>query len=314
MPEESQSSPPPSDRRSGRSADPASSDELDSLLAEAAALAADVSSELGGNDADRPDEAVNIPLESVDRETTEDVDARLEDLDALVGAAVNEVGSNAGPPAAPPTGAAPPVPSFMDEFTRPEEPVAPPASPVDHETTTTANTIGTGRAAGRDTALTPTTPESNVAPPAVPSFMDEFTRPDKPAENAPPAAVGKPAPAAPRPAAAFMASSTSLPNPARPQPIPSPAPTAGTIAVAEHPEGAEQVDPLDEIPREEPTEQVPDTPIMATCWRAGSRLADLLEVLDRPLHGIGQRIRTVVAWLAVALLVAAFVVFVLSLR
>ncbi len=313
MPEEPQSSPPPFGRPAGRSVDPASPDELDSLLAEAAALAADVSSELCESDHEQHHETVNVPLDSLDRDTAADVDARLEDLDALVGQAVNEVGSRDGSPTAQSSRTASQVPAFMDEFTRPEEPSAPAAPPASGQPAGKANPPGTDPHAARKASPVPAAPPAHSPPSAVPSFMDEFTRPDKSIAKPAPAARATATPPGAQPAAAPQPTRPNPPNGARPQPQHPPAPSTATAVLDEPVTEPNQEEPVDEPMTESLSGGPPDSPIMATCWRAGSRMADLLEMLDRPLRGVGQRVRSVVAFMSVALLVAAFIVFVLTL-
>lgn len=309
MPEEPHSSPPPSERPTGRFVDPASPDELDSLLAEAAALAADVSSELREDEPDSLNEAANVPLESLDRETTADVDARLEDLDALVGQAVREVGSRDESPSAQSSRTIPQVPAFMDEFTRPEQPTASAAMPANGTPDDKGSPAGVNHHAGRKPTQAPAVLPAHPAPPAVPSFMDEFTCPDESVATSAPAGLASSATPGPQSTAVIQPSRSDPKHSAPPQAQHPPAPAA----VDESSTETDPDEPLDEPLSEHPGEGPPNSPLMATCWRAGSRLADLLEVLDRPLRGVGQRIRLAVGWLSVTLLVAAFVVFILTL-
>lgn len=109
--------------------------ELDDALSQAAALAADLSEDVGTPEpGDRNREIADLsptlPRGAKPRIERIDMDQELSGLERAVSATAGEIGSAAGTSPAETKGTGPAVPDFMSEFTRPAQPSTPSLKPA----------------------------------------------------------------------------------------------------------------------------------------------------------------------------------------
>jgi hypothetical protein len=244
-------------------------DELDALLAEASSLASEISEEVGEvelrgtpGEVSRPANASGDPSNNLDAQLAE-LEQLAETAGSEIGADTDELNGRAPEPdsVSQPEPASPPesetgdeVPSFMEEFTRPEEPQAaetpvagPPNMPASNAPgVVSSKTIGI-------ISSTPRAPSLDDRPAGpVETFDEEDTEPEEPPAEA---------------------DSVARVNPVRR--------AAACLPLA----------------------------ALAACERS----ATLLEAIDKPFGGIGENLRRILGWVAVATFATSLIVLLLSL-
>ncbi len=284
-----------------------SEDDLDALLSEAAALAKEVSTEIGAMEEDTEEESQTAIAEAATAPARADnvsaqLDAELATIDELLNQAGSDLGAfpeepiqgaaeveepagavePAGAAAEPPPSVSQDIPDFMAEFTQPDgEPAA--ETPHPHPSS------------GSD----------------VPDFMAEFTQPDgelvAPAEWENDSSIpdlsepgAEPEPPAPKKAAVKKAAPTA----------PEPAVAAENVAVAESP--AATASPSSSARVRESLRRV-TTRVSPLALKVCEGVATALEVMDKPTRPLGPGPRQLLGWVAIATVGTSLIVFVVSL-
>ncbi len=280
-------------------------DQLDALLAEASALAEDLSLEIAGEDPFTGIEEVDhTAVDSADQDTPiPDVDTQLESVDELIAETQTALGVEA--PAITDGDASASVddiPDFMQEFTTPPQ--------------------------TEDESATSDEPSTDASVDAIPDFMQEFTRPEVNETTDEPSTSIDDIPV-------FDAdSSTSESAQAVPQDSPSSVVTdteakpgrVGTSydsAAAEHRNEPQPVASAQSIAtrlpkwlpvhllQRLPVAQVRDR-VMALTMVIAEKGVDLLEVVDRPTRRLGFKPRQLIGLVAISTLGTALVVLLIS--
>lgn len=273
---------PQPDAPNGADSELVSADELDEVLSQAAALATDLSSELGVTDG-TPDSSGSPDAPAIRKEAPADLDRELNDLQQLVATAgeeLNDEPASPNDPGGPDThpqafksersssGDSYDVPDFMSEFTEPQQPDAapdesrqpqskpPPVNPSESTSESASQTksvhipkpgvVGTGMIGVVGTA--PPTPAVKDESPAIVK--------DDPADDASPPSIAK---------------------------------KSRRIAR----EAGSRLSPL--------------------ALRLGLQGVRVLERIDRPIRGVSRPVRRLIGWIAIATLGTATIVFLISL-
>lgn len=273
------------DPTGGTGREEVSAEELDALLAEASALASEISNDLG-----EPGEEMEAePRESTEGEQslpepiglTDGVDTQLQRIDGFVAEARSELGASPEPPEEPtksdqapsPASEERALPAFMDDLTSPVDDSASPAAEDPGNPSAEFHEPEPRRIAARQSVPPePETPDPPVWAEA-PAVSDPLAEGSGPAPNGPP------------------------------QPIPHEKMSADEPTLPGAPLSTDRVGAI---------------------HRAAARLSavalglcncgvQLLEMMDRPVRRLGPGPRHAIGWLAIATLGTSFIVFAVSL-
>lgn len=337
--EPSQGLPKPDPAGDASAKDAPTADKLDELLAEAAALADEVSDEIGPPENAAPAAKTNQPATTTPGNTG-DVDSQLAELEGVLTQTQNELGIEPAPsdPPSPPQperqpsdgpspASDPPVeksnlpesneiPDFMAEFTEPERPEEP---------------EGGGESSSSDASAEGVTPAEPAPGPVEPveKEIQSVASPSEAEEELP----ASPTESAEAAKAGDGVSDTSL-STEPPKPDEKVGVVGSTIATADFSEFADSLPTESSLPEEAgtPPEATEDPPACEKsegfCVKAVRRVPalispvllpacsvgiGLLEKFDTPTRWLGSGARTVIGWIALATTGTALIVFLLSL-
>ncbi len=321
---------PTPDSPENKGPDLISEDELEAALAEASALASDLSEQVGADGTPAaPAESAEEPAASTDSDETPaqsdklptDLDAELVELERLIAVAESDVGQ---------------APDPADETASPpQEPAAAPDEPAPQSEEAAApsdESVSLGEESGSvsaEPAAPSAEPAALQADSDIPDFMDELTRP----EESDAAKVAEPLPPPSKP----VASAETTPQGERDADGPSSEATSprpgvvgtGTVGVVGTVSQAPEADPVEAAAtRDKPdgpsstsgnTRKVPEVIRVASARLAPhvltvcERGVTILELIDRPLGRISQPIRRPIGWVALATTGAASILYLYSL-